>query len=98
MMRYVRYAVLLFMMIMGFTFACLNATQITFNYYVATATLPLSMLFAITLIGGILIGVIFCLGWIFTLKKRVYHYRQTLKQYKKFSTEVSHLRDEQPID
>lgn len=47
--------------LLGLSFAGLNAQQVSINYYVGSANIPLSLSLAITLVSGCLLGLIPCL-------------------------------------
>lgn len=79
-MRIVRYLLLMMIVVFGFTFACLNAATVSINYYIGSATMPLSLLLVTTLIVGMVIGILFSLGWVLKLKRKIYIGRQKNKQ------------------
>lgn len=57
-MHYLGLIVLGFAAILGISFAVLNAQSVTFNYYLGTHELPLSLLLIAILVFGICIGLI----------------------------------------
>ncbi|NNM59723.1 MAG: LapA family protein [Legionellales bacterium] len=79
-MRVVRYLFLMLIIVFGFTFACLNATTVNINYYIGTASMPLSLLLVTTLVVGMVIGILFSLGWVLKLKRKAYLGRHKIKQ------------------
>lgn len=88
-MRIVTYLLLLIIILIGITFAVLNPTIVTMNYYIGQKTLPLSLLlvsvFALGCFFGLLVG-----GWLL-LKAKIKNYR--LKQRLKVAEkEVQNLR------
>ena len=88
-MRIVTYLLLLIIILIGITFAVLNPTIVTMNYYIGQKTLPLSLLlvsvFAFGCFLGLLVG-----GWLL-LKMKIKNYR--LKQRLKVAEkEVQNLR------
>ena len=88
-MRIVTYLLLLMIILIGITFAVLNPTIVTLNYYIGQKTSPLSLLmvsvFALGCFSGLLVG-----GWLL-LKVKVKNYR--LKQRLKVAEkEVQNLR------
>jgi len=87
--RIVTYLLLLIIILIGITFAVLNPTIVTMNYYIGQKTLPLSLLlvsvFAFGCFLGLLVG-----GWLL-LKMKIKNYR--LKQRLKVAEkEVQNLR------
>lgn len=78
-MRIISYIFCLFIIILGVTFACLNAELVSINYYVGIDKQPLSLLLVLTLgIGallGLLVGIVFCLK----LKSENYRLNHRLK-------------------
>lgn len=54
-MRFFSFIIILLIIILGATFAVLNATPVTFYYYVGAKQLPLSLLLVISFCIGIII-------------------------------------------
>jgi len=54
--------------LLGITFAYLNANPVTVNYYLATKTIPLSLLLVITLALGVSLGLMITLATYIRLK------------------------------
>lgn len=79
-MRIISYIFLTIIVVLGFTFACLNAEAVNINYYIGSTTMALSMLLVMTVVIGMIIGFLVSLGWIFKLKRKVYHCRHQVKQ------------------
>jgi putative membrane protein len=87
--RIVTYILLLIIILIGITFAVLNPSIVTVNYYINQKTLPLSLLlvsiFALGCFLGLVVG-----GWLL-LKAKIKNYR--LKQKLKVAEkEVQNLR------
>ena len=55
-MRIFTLLILIFAVILGVSFAALNAGSVAVNYYIGTQTIPLSLLLLGILVIGILIG------------------------------------------
>ena len=55
-MRLLMYILMIIVVLLGVTFACLNAATVQINMYLTTFTLPLSLLLVFVLGLGILIG------------------------------------------
>lgn len=60
-MRLLMFFVYLILIIVGVTFAALNASSVPINLYVKTFTMPIAVLMAIMLALGLIIG--FSLHW-----------------------------------
>jgi len=87
--RIVTYLLLLIIILIGITFAVLNPTIVTLNYYIGQKTSPLSLLmvsvFALGCFSGLLVG-----GWLLLkVKIKNYQLKQRLKVAEK---EVQNLR------
>jgi lipopolysaccharide assembly protein A len=88
-MRIISYIILLVIMVIGLTFAALNAAPVTFNYYLGTKTLALSMLLVFSFgIGLLLGGFVTFFSWL-KLKKDNLFLKSRLKVVEK---EVENLR------
>ena len=68
--------VFLFVLTLGLSFAILNAEPVELDYYFGSQRLSLSLIVLITLIIGVLAGVIASLGIIIKLKREVSHLRK----------------------
>lgn len=79
-MRIISYLFLTIIIVLGFTFACLNAETVSINYYIGQSVIPLSMLLVMTFVVGMIIGFLVSLGWVFKLKRKVYQARHQIKQ------------------
>lgn len=79
-MRIIKYLFLTIIIVLGFTFACLNAATVNINYYIGSSIMPLSLLLVITLIVGMIAGILCSLGWVFRLKRKARRYHQQIKQ------------------
>jgi lipopolysaccharide assembly protein A len=89
-MRIITYLFLLIIVVVGFTFACLNAELVSLNYYIGQRLVPLSLLLAIALFIGSLIGCLSSLGIIIKLKKDIFVLHQRMKHVDK---EIEALRE-----
>lgn len=88
-MRIVSYILLIFIILLGVTFAALNHDNVIINYYVGSKSLPLSFLLVLSFSIGCLLGVLVGLGIFFKLKIKNYRLQQKLKVTEK---EVENLR------
>ena len=75
--------------LLGITFACLNATPVSINYYVATKKLPLSLLLSLTLALGTLIGFVIGLSMYWRVKCRS---RRLKKRIRLIEKEIENIR------
>ena len=88
-MRVISYILAGVVLLVGITFAILNATPVTINYYIGTSQLALSMLLIITLAFGVLLGLIACSVLLVRYKRRV---RKLTKRTQAAEKEVANLR------
>ena len=88
-MRIILYIILLIIVLLGATFAYLNADLVTFNYYLGERLIPLSLLLVLSLGVGLLLGIfVMAVSWI-RLKK---NNRSLKKNLKCAQQEVENLR------
>ena len=78
-MRIVTYILILLIILLGVTFAGLNAEPVMLNYYVGNAKLPLSLLLVLSLIIGCILSLIASLIVYIRLKTDNHRLRQRLK-------------------
>lgn len=88
-MRVISYIVCLFIIILGITFACLNAEPVTINYYLGTDKQPLSLLLVLTFGIGALLGLL--VGIVLCLKLKSENYRLS-HRFKLAEKELANLR------
>ncbi len=88
-MRILKYFFLLLILLFGISFAYLNATQVTVQYYFGSSNMPLSLLLVLTLILGILVGLIMCVLPLLRLKRKNYRLHKRVQLAEK---EVENLR------
>lgn len=79
-MRIISYIIAIILVIFGLTFALLNASPVTLNYYIGTTHISLSLLLVITIGIGILIGLLASLGPILKLKRTNYRLKSRLRK------------------
>lgn len=82
-MKVIGYLVIAVLVILGVTFAVLNAVPVTVNYYFATAHLALSLLLAISFAVGVLIGIAVLLMSLLRLRFLNRRLRRQVQKYKK---------------
>ena len=68
-MRLLMWILVSILVLVGVSFACLNAEPVKLHYYVGVQELPLSFLLIATLILGMLIGLI--LSWFSIIKLKI---------------------------
>jgi len=71
-MRLFSLIILLLILLLGASFAIINASDVTVNYYFGNFTLPLSFLLMLTFVFGIIVGVFAMLGRLFHLKRELW--------------------------
>ncbi len=89
-MRIISYITLILILVLGVTFAGLNAGSVTINYYVGATELPLSLLLVIGFALGCLLGLI--VGMVMYLKARSQNYRLK-NRIKLAEKEINNLRN-----
>lgn len=80
----------LVVVLIGLSFAVLNADPVTLNYYFGSSKMPLSLVAVVALVTGAVLGVIACLGLILRLKKQNARLRKNIRVAEK---EISNLRN-----
>lgn len=88
-MRILLYIVFLLIVLLGVSFAYLNADSVTFNYYLGERSVPLSLLLICSLGVGLILGfAVVLVAWI-KLKAKNIRLKKRLKSAKQ---EVENLR------
>ncbi len=83
------YLILLVIILLGLTFASLNAGQVDFNYYLSTRSISLSLLLVYALGAGLVLGILVTVPAILKVKKESFQLKKRLKQAE---SEISNLR------
>ena len=78
-MRIFFYILLIIVVLLGITFAALNAESVTLHYYFGTRQIPLSFLLVFSLVFGILLGWLLHLAMLFRLKREIFALKKKLK-------------------
>lgn len=81
--------VYLLLILLGVSFAALNATSVSVNLYVKTVTMPISVLMTLMLGIGLLLGFLLFLGRYLRLKSA---HRKVKNQLKVTEKEINNLR------
>jgi len=87
--RIISYVFLLLIALLGAGFAILNSEKVSFNYYIGTSTMPLSLLLALGFVIGCFVGILVGLLLLFKTKLKNYRLRQKLHLAEK---EIENLR------
>lgn len=88
-MRVLSYIIVLLLIVIGLSFAILNAGSVTLNYYVGKGSISLSLLLVFTLAVGIIIGMLSCFKPWFSLKRENRSLRSRIRNTEK---EIENLR------
>lgn len=88
-MRIITYLIMIIIILVGVSFAVLNAQTVQVNLYFATSKLPLSMLLAFTMVIGVCLGLLVSLILYIRLKSTNYRLKRRLKLAE---AEVTNLR------
>jgi putative membrane protein len=78
--KIISYIFLLLLLLLGLSFAALNADPIAINYYLGKSEIPLSLLLIYALGIGILLGLLSTLIPLLKLKKENHSLKKTLKK------------------
>lgn len=90
-MRLFTYIFLLLIALLGISFACLNADNVTIHYFFNTTNIPLSLLLVVTLALGIGLGLLISLLTYFRLKGENIRLQRKIKMFDKQITELQTL-------
>ena len=95
MTRMLFFLLLLAVIALGLSFAVENAHQVEFNYFVASKSVPLSLLMVSVLFVGTLLGIFANIGLVITLKSqvRVLKCREAVVEKERTNQRTSTLRD-----
>ncbi len=88
-MKIITYFLVLVIVLMGITFAVLNPSEVTVNYYIGKKVMPLSLLLALVFGVGCLFGLLVGFWLVFKAKIRNFRLKHQLKLAEK---EVQNLR------
>ncbi|MEM9242640.1 MAG: lipopolysaccharide assembly protein LapA domain-containing protein [Pseudomonadota bacterium] len=89
-MKLISYIIILVIVVFGTMFAMLNSKTVDFNYYFGNVTVALSLLLAISLFLGVLLGGGIGFIRVITLRLKIRRLRRKLKNAEQ---EVKNLRD-----
>ena len=89
MLRLIGYLLLVLLVLVGLSFAVLNAQAVSLNYYLGTLEVPLSMALVSSLALGAVLGVLVSLVLLISLKRQV---RRLRRKVETAEQEVANLR------
>jgi putative membrane protein len=90
-LRLLGYLVLVILIVLGLSFAVLNAEPVSLNYYFGARQAPLSLVVVLSLAAGALIGLLMSMGTILRLKQQKAHLRRQLQRAEKAADQLSVL-------
>jgi len=95
MLRLLNILLLIVLIVLGLSFAVLNAEPVTLNYYFGYREIPLSMIVVTSLATGAVIGVLVSMGSLLRQKQQIFRLRRQLKRVEKStaSTDVLSARE-----
>lgn len=91
MLRLFGYLLLAILIVLGLSFAVLNAEAVPLNYYFGSRDIPLSMIVVVSLAAGALIGLLVSMGTILRLKQQHAKLRRQLQRAEKAADQLSVL-------
>jgi putative membrane protein len=89
MLRLLGFVLIFALVLLGLSFAVLNAGTVVINYYLGTLEVPLSLALVSVLSAGVVMGLLASLGVVVAQKRRI---RQLERQVQNTATEVANLR------
>ncbi|HFD80939.1 MAG TPA: LapA family protein [Gammaproteobacteria bacterium] len=91
MLRLIGFLLLIVLVVLGVSFAVLNAEPVSLNYYFGYLEIPLSMVVVVSLTAGALIGALVSMGVILRLKRQLARTRRELRKAEKQAAELQVL-------
>jgi len=88
-MRIFTYCIFALILIVGVTFACLNAEPVAINYYIGKHSLPLSLLLVLSFAFGGLLGLLASFFMYIKQKAKIYKLNSRINTAEK---EIANLR------
>ena len=89
MLRLLGFIVIFALVLLGLSFAVLNAGVVEINYYLGTLQVPLSLALVSVLAVGVIMGLVVSMGVVMAQKRRI---RGLEKKVQATTTEVANLR------
>ncbi|HHJ13800.1 MAG TPA: LapA family protein [Gammaproteobacteria bacterium] len=91
MLRLLNVLFLIVLVVLGISFAVLNADPVPLNYYFGYREIPLSMVVVVSLAVGAVIGVLASMGILLRQKHQLFRLRRQLKTVEKQAAEGAEL-------
>jgi putative membrane protein len=91
MARLLGFLLLVVLVVLGLSFAVLNAEPVPLNYYFGYREIPLSMIVVLSLAAGATIGVLVSMGMILRLKQQAARLRKKLQAAEKEADQLRFL-------
>jgi len=88
MARLLGFLFLVVLVVLGLSFAVLNAQSVSLNYYFGYRDIPLSMIVVLSLAAGAVIGALVSAGLILRLKAQTLQLRRKLRNAEKDSDQL----------
>lgn len=82
-MKIFTYLCALILLLVGISFSLLNATNVNVNYFLGSASLPISFVIIISIAIGAFLSFIFCCIKIFSQKSTIYYLRKKVSLLEK---------------
>ena len=86
--RLLGFLFLVVLVVLGLSFAVLNAKSVSLNYYFGYREIPLSMIVVLSLAAGAVIGVLVSAGLILRMKTQTRQLRRKLRNAEKDSDQL----------
>jgi putative membrane protein len=90
-LRLFGYLLLVILIVLGLSFAVLNAEPVSLNYYFGSSDVPLSMIVVLSLAAGALIGLLVSMGTILRLRQQRAKLRKQLQRAERAADQLSVL-------
>ncbi len=91
MLRLFGFILLIILIVLGLSFAVLNAEPVPLNFYFGSRDIPLSLVVVLSLAAGAVIGVLVSMGMILRLKQQAAQLRRKLQRAQKAADQLSVL-------
>ena len=91
MLRLFGFLLLIVLVVLGLSFAVLNAERVPLNYYFGYREIPLSMIVVLSLAAGAVIGALVSMGAILRLKQQAAQLRRKLRRAEKAAGQLEIL-------
>ncbi|VAW77141.1 hypothetical protein MNBD_GAMMA15-2348 [hydrothermal vent metagenome] len=91
MLRLLNILLLIILIVLGLSFAVLNADPVPLNYYFGNRMIPLSMIVVVALATGAVIGVLVSMGVLLRQKQQAFRLRRQLKQVEKSAASTTNV-------